>query len=53
MWDITCFVLSVKYAHKTHGLMEGGKFDFVLNCYLTNIVDYALEVLGALVLGNG
>jgi hypothetical protein len=25
--------------------MEGGKFDFVLNCYLVTIVDYALEVL--------
>jgi hypothetical protein len=28
------FVLSVKHAHETYGLMEGGKFDFVLNCYL-------------------
>jgi hypothetical protein len=25
--------------------MEGGKSDFVLNCYLVSIVDYALEVL--------
>jgi hypothetical protein len=30
MWDITCFVLSFKNAHKTYGLMEGGKFDFCI-----------------------
>jgi hypothetical protein len=45
-------VLSVKYAYKTYELNEKEENSiFVLNCYVANIVDYALEVLGVLVLG--